>query len=109
MQRPRRCASCDERRVSIRGEGAPGRALLPSLAALLTQSTPQAGFVYAKTEGLSDAELLPFTYLLSARSSVPGFALQEAVHGFSRLRLRRPPVPLAVDTTPQIYVHARAA
>ena len=69
----------------------------------------QAGFELAKTEGLNDAGLLPFKYLLSARSSVPGFALQQAVHGFSRLRLGRPPKLLAVDTAPQVYVHARAA
>ena len=64
--------------------------------------------MHAKTEGLDDTGLLPFKFLLSARNSVPGFALQQAVHGFNRLRLGRPPRLLAVDTAPQVYVHARA-
>ena len=69
----------------------------------------QVGFALAKTEGLDDASLRPFKFLLSARSSVPGFVLRQAVHGYGRLRLGRPPALLAVETVPQVYVHARAA
>jgi hypothetical protein len=81
--------------------------VLPAMSGV-TRFGEQAGFALAKTEGLDDAGLLPFKFLLSARSSVPGFALQQAVHGFGRLRLGRPPRLLAVETQPQVYVHARA-
>ena len=107
VQRARGRASCNDRRVALRGAGAPRTGIF-QLSALTRCAPHQAGFVHAKTEGLDDAGLLPFKFLLSARSSVPGFALQHVVHGFSRLRLGRPPRLLAVDTTPQVYVHARA-
>lgn len=106
MQRARGRASCDDRRVAFRGAGEL-RNELPPRSALTRQAPHQAGFALAKTEGLDDAGLLPFKFLLSARNNVPGFTLQQAVHGFSRLRLGRSPKLLVVDTAPQVYVHVR--
>lgn len=66
------------------------------------------GWTYAKTEGLtSDNSLHGFDFLLSARESVQGFVQAHAVHGYSRLRLQRHPWPLALDTSPQVFMHTR--
>ncbi len=69
----------------------------------------QTPFTYAKTEGLADAGLQAFTLLLSAKETVAGFTRQLAVQGAPRLRLRRAGWPLALDTAPQVFIHARDA
>jgi hypothetical protein len=71
----------------------------------------QPGWVYFKTEGLTDAGLLQhgFALLLSAKERVDGFVRQEAVDGFAKLRLQRAAwPPLTLDTVPQVFIHARA-
>jgi alpha-1,6-mannosyltransferase len=67
------------------------------------------GWVYSKTEGLSDAQLLArgFSHLLSSRPSVPGFTQRAAVAGFVRLRLQATWPPLIAVTEPQVYVLCR--
>ena len=70
------------------------------------------GVTYAKTEGLSDADLLAFTHLLSSRSSVPGFSVITPIQAYSGLTFPSPcpyapQVPVCVDIvlSPHLYIH----
>jgi len=62
-----------------------------------------AGFRYDKTEGLPLAALARFDFLLSARTAVPGFALEHAEPSYAGLSLRQ----LRMLTQPSVYVHRR--